>query len=56
MQIDHLQKCAHQPCICQIPSSREFCSEHCREQAEAGSDTCRCGHADCATEPVLQPA
>lgn len=56
MQIDHLHKCAQQPCICQIPTSREYCGEQCREQAEAGGDTCRCGHAGCATEAVPQPA
>lgn len=53
MQIDHLHPCAHQSCICQISTEQTFCSDHCRDQTKAGSDTCRCGHTDCAVEPAL---
>ena len=53
MQIDHLHECAHKPCICQISTEREFCCDHCREQAENDGDTCSCGHTDCAIEPAL---
>lgn len=56
MQIDHLQKCAHTPCVCQVTEDQEFCSDQCREEAARGGDRCACGHAQCATEPAAQPA
>jgi hypothetical protein len=56
VQIDHLQKCAHPSCICQVTQDQEFCSDHCREEAGSGGDRCSCGHAQCATEAVEQPA
>ncbi len=52
MQIDHLKKCAHVPCVCEITSEQEYCSDRCRNNAADGSDTCTCGHIDCAVEPV----
>lgn len=51
MQIDHLQKCAHQPCVCQVTKSDEYCSANCRKHAAENADTCTCGHVDCAVEP-----
>jgi hypothetical protein len=56
MQIDHLQACAHAPCCCQVTAQEEYCSEHCREQAEAGKDECRCSHTECAMDAVPEPA
>ena len=41
-------KCAHSPCACEVPPSREYCSEACRN---AGSEdveiACQCDHAAC---------
>jgi len=61
MQIDHLQKCAHEPCVCQVTPDQEYCSDHCRESSAAHRDSCRCSHIDCAVEPaeadpLAQPA
>ena len=56
MQIDHLQKCAHAPCVCQVTTDQEYCGEQCRKHAQAEHDTCTCGHADCALEPDVVPA
>lgn len=57
MQIDHLQACAHRPCICQVTAEQQFCSDHCREMAAKNRDTCACAHAECAENPELaQPA
>ena len=56
MQIDHLQKCGHAPCLCEVTASEEFCSDHCRGHAQSDHDTCTCGHTDCAIEPVAVPA
>lgn len=52
MQIEQHQRCAHSPCVCQVPIDQDYCSDACREHAQAGEDTCTCGHVDCATEPV----
>ena len=56
MQIDHLQECAHSPCICQVTTDQEFCSDRCREHAASGNERCTCGHEECALETVAQPA
>lgn len=43
-----LKKCAHIPCLCDVPDGQEFCGEACRY---AGSEdveiACQCDHAPC---------
>jgi len=42
------KKCAHIPCLCDVPNGQEYCGDICRE---AGSEdveiACQCGHAAC---------
>jgi hypothetical protein len=42
-------ECPHEGCTCQVASSDEFCSDHCRTH-EDHSDVmaCECGHPECA--------
>ena len=57
MTADHRYPCAHPVCICEVQESGAFCSDHCREAAASGSDTCACGHVECAVEPeTVAPA
>lgn len=41
-------KCAHIPCLCEVPLGEKYCGEVCRE---AGSEdveiACECGHPAC---------
>jgi hypothetical protein len=57
-------RCAHAPCTCHAQEGEQYCSESCRNAAEAGSSSnrqtgstkqagaahaeCSCGHASCA--------
>lgn len=50
-------RCAHHHCRCEIPTDARYCSDTCRESAEAAEpaaaeafdmSVCTCGHADCA--------
>ena len=42
------KKCAHIPCVCDVPNGEEYCGEACRD---AGSDdveiACQCDHPAC---------
>jgi hypothetical protein len=42
------RKCAHIPCLCDVPNGEEYCGEECRY---AGSEdveiACQCDHAAC---------
>jgi len=41
------RKCAHIPCLCDVPRGIEYCSDSCRD---AGSDVeigCHCDHTAC---------
>jgi hypothetical protein len=47
---DHkTKKCAHIPCLCDVPDKEEYCGEACRD---AGSEdleiACDCHHLACA--------
>jgi hypothetical protein len=48
------KKCAHIPCLCDVPDGQEYCGEPCRD---AGSEdveiACQCDHAACPL-PVRQ--
>jgi hypothetical protein len=41
-------KCAHIPCLCDVPRGKKYCGDSCRD---AGSDdmeiACHCDHAAC---------
>ena len=41
-------KCAHIPCLCDVPDGEEYCGELCRD---AGSEdveiACQCNHPAC---------
>jgi hypothetical protein len=39
--------CNHAPCRCSVAVGQDFCCEACGQAAEAGSDVCACGHAEC---------
>jgi hypothetical protein len=43
-----MRKCAHIPCLCDVPDGEEYCGETCRD---AGSDdveiACQCDHPAC---------
>jgi len=43
-----IRKCAHIPCLCDVSTGIEYCSESCRD---AGSDdveiACQCDHRAC---------
>jgi len=42
------RKCAHLPCLCDVPRGKEYCGDSCRY---AGSDdveiACQCDHTAC---------
>ena len=42
------KKCAHIPCLCDVPDGEEYCGEACRD---AGSEdveiACQCDHTAC---------
>ena len=43
-----MRKCAHIPCLCDVPDGEEYCGEACRD---AGSEdveiACQCSHPAC---------
>ncbi len=43
-----MKKCAHIPCLCDVPVGQEYCGDVCRE---AGSENveiaCQCDHPAC---------
>jgi hypothetical protein len=47
-------RCAHAPCVCEVPLHQTYCSDHCSTQAALGEahPQCECGHAGCC-EPAL---
>ena len=48
MKNQKTKKCAHIPCLCNVPNGEEYCGEACRD---AGSDdveiACQCDHPAC---------
>jgi len=49
MSDEDKKPCDHAGCGCNVPISKDFCSESCRMAAdsELGGSTCQCGHAEC---------
>jgi hypothetical protein len=42
------KKCAHIPCLCEVPPGQKYCGEFCQEAG--GKDVevaCQCGHPAC---------
>jgi hypothetical protein len=48
VEIQH--KCAHEQCLCQIPSALEYCSDFCSEADDIDNVElqCECNHTPCA--------
>jgi hypothetical protein len=48
MKNQQTRKCAHIPCLCDVPSGHEYCGDACRD---AGSEdveiACQCDHLAC---------
>ena len=48
MKNQKTKKCAHIPCLCNVPNGEEYCGEACRD---GGSDdveiACQCDHPAC---------
>lgn len=44
-------RCAHQGCLCTVPSNMRYCGDHCEREARNPSGTegtqCGCAHAPC---------
>jgi len=45
-----LHKCAHEPCLCLVESTKEYCSTYCStaDDVEETEIQCDCGHDSCA--------
>jgi len=50
--IESRHKCAHEQCLCQIPSVQEYCSDFCSEADEVDEVElqCACNHTSCALD------
>lgn len=49
MASDQSKKCAHIPCVCNVPSGQKFCSDSCEDGgSEEVEIACECGHPACA--------
>jgi len=48
MKNENVGKCAHIPCLCNVPDGQNYCGENCRL---AGSEeveiACQCDHPPC---------
>lgn len=45
------KKCSHNPCTCEVPAGKAYCSAACEQAATSSmpSDSeCACGHASCS--------
>jgi hypothetical protein len=45
------QKCEHDPCSCSVDAGKSYCSDACRDLAQAASQAqgrCGCDHKECA--------
>jgi len=50
------RKCAHIPCLCDVPPGEKYCGEACREAGSQDVEiACQCDHAACPLS-VLQSA
>src|SRR5258708_15911632 len=43
-----INKCAHVPCLCNVPTGEKYCGETCRDASSDDVEiACQCGHAAC---------
>ena len=48
------KKCAHIPCLCDVPNGEEYCGELCRDAGSEDMDiACQCDHMACPL-PIRQ--
>jgi len=48
MKNQDTRKCAHLPCLCNVPQGQEYCGEVCRDAGSEDVDiACQCGHPAC---------
>jgi len=48
MATEKMNKCAHIPCLCDVPTGEEYCGAACRDAG--GNDVeiaCQCDHPPC---------
>jgi len=47
--VEGRHKCAHEECLCQVPSTQEYCSEYCSDADDVSEVVlnCNCGHTPC---------
>ena len=42
------KKCAHIPCLCDVPPGEEYCGEACRDAGSTDVEiACQCDHTAC---------
>jgi hypothetical protein len=42
------KKCAHVPCLCDVPKGEEYCGESCRDGGSEHLEiACQCDHSAC---------
>ncbi len=42
------RKCAHLPCLCDVPNGEQYCGEACRDAGSKDVDiACQCDHPAC---------
>jgi hypothetical protein len=42
------KKCAHIPCLCNVPPGQEYCGEVCRDAGREDVEiSCQCDHPQC---------
>jgi hypothetical protein len=44
------KECANEPCTCQADEGSAYCSNECQAAASRSTQSCTCGHEDCAAQ------
>jgi hypothetical protein len=48
MKDNNGKKCAHIPCLCDVPDGEQYCGEACRDASSEDVEiACQCDHASC---------
>jgi hypothetical protein len=48
MANNKMKKCAHIPCLCDVPAGEEYCAEVCRDAGSRDVEiACQCDHRAC---------
>ncbi len=45
-------ECAHPACDCIAKDGSDYCSESCKDAGDLTEISCKCGHAECATQAM----